>query len=301
MTFSPDYTFALISSFFWALSVPILNVGINRISRHSNFPIFLFWGLLLALSSGTLLLGLGLYLSGSNFDAPFNGYVLGAGFLTFPIATGLYYYSAFALNNQAELASLFAKVKPLFSVFLAVFILGETFQVPSLISVGLIIVGLLIFSRSVIQDGFSWNGILYGLLTALAWSTGEIFVKVGFAPETSIQQTLYALSSALAITFIFVILFTIYNKVRLPALTTFTPFLLHGAFSFGIAYMSFFHSIAIIGVVKSVIITAFWPILALVITGLANHFMGIRTNINLGIWIAGFCFTIASLIQTLNN
>ena len=91
MFFSSEYSFALISSLFWAMSAPILNIGINKIYRRSDFFVLLFLGLLLALISGSLALGLGLYISGSTFEANYNGYVLGAGIFTFPIATGLYY------------------------------------------------------------------------------------------------------------------------------------------------------------------------------------------------------------------
>ncbi|PSJ16066.1 EamA family transporter [Nitrosomonas supralitoralis] len=300
MIHSSEYSFALISVLFWALSAPVLNVGINRIYQHSNFLLCLFFGLLLALLSGSLSLGLGLFVSGSKFHAEYNGYVLGAGIFTFPVATGLYYITAHLLNNQTELASLFAKVKPLFSIFLAILIVDETLSFQSIVSVLLIISGLLLFGRSAVKGYLSWFGLLFGLLTAMAWSIGEIFVRIGFNPETAIEQTFYALSSASIISLLLWILFAVQSKVRLPSLSTFMPFLLHGIFSFGIAYMSFFQSIAVIGVIKSVIITAFWPMFSLILTGLVNYLTDKNTKIASNIWIAAFCFISASLTQLLN-
>ena len=186
-------------------------------------------------------------------------------------------------------------------MFLAVFVLDEVFHTQSIVSVVLIIVGLLLFGRGVIKSRLNLLGLILGILTALAWSIGEIFVKVGFDPETTTIQTFYALSSVSIISILFCGLLTNQQNIRLPSFATFIPFILHGVFSFGIAYVSFFQSIAVIGVVKSVIITAFWPMLSLVLAGFVNLISNKKTNIAFSTWMAALCFICASLLQVLGT
>jgi len=52
------------------------------------------------------------------------------------------------------------------------------------------------------------------------------------------------------------------------------PFCVHGVVSFGIAYSCFFFSIERIGLGKSVLINAFWPILGIIVVSVLRKAQG---------------------------
>jgi len=52
------------------------------------------------------------------------------------------------------------------------------------------------------------------------------------------------------------------------------PFLLHGMVSFWLAYSFFFASIAQLGLTRTIIVTVFWPGLAILLGAIAAYFRG---------------------------
>jgi len=263
----PSYFFAALAALLWAFSAPIINRGLNQLPAEKSVH-GLTCGLLVSLVSGSVTLTL--LTLGAPGSRIFSLYLVIAGVLTFPVATGLYYGCARAFGGRAEFAAQFVKVKPIFSVFLAVAVLRESFKFSSGISLLLIAIGVY-FLWSIGQQGkSSFYAIGLGLLTALSWSLGEILFKLGHHSSMSLDDTLLALLSGTVIGGIATLLTTVFVKhaVRVATCKAFRKwiiyFVLHGVLSFGLAYACFFKSIAVLGVSRTVMITAFWPIASIV-------------------------------------
>jgi len=71
--------------------------------------------------------------------------------------------------------------------------------------------------------------------------------------------------------------------------------MVHGIFSFGIAYSLFFKSISIIG--RTILITAFWPILALIISILLNRLRGRSEKTSVYVIVSAALIVSASVIE----
>jgi len=296
----PDYTHAVISAFLWALSVPIINMGLGCIPKENKFP-YIMVGLFFATISGLLTVYL---ISPINIDltsAYNNTFTVLAGLLTFPIATGLYYVTSSAYNDKAELASQFAKVKPIISFMFAVIILKETFSNWTFISLLFIVAGAALLLYVSIVKYFSLRAFWLGILTATAWSTGELFVSLGFSDSSATSNFYALLSSAIFMLGVIITMSLFAMRPRFHA-KSIIAFSIHGAISFGIAYTLFFHSITTIGLGSTTLITAFWPILALVMTcSVKVVFKKIPCNIPTTTWIASIILLAGSLIAIIST
>ena len=118
-----------------------------------------------------------------------------AGIFTFPVGTGLYYLCGNAYGGKMEIAAQFARVKPIFSVLLAVLFLKEISSSTSYISLISYQHRDSISNHSSWQGTFRWIALVLGLLTACSWSLGEVFIKLGLTARVSIIDTFSALVS----------------------------------------------------------------------------------------------------------
>ncbi|MBV9392090.1 MAG: hypothetical protein JOY96_09385 [Verrucomicrobia bacterium] len=281
----PTHLFAVLAAALWAFSAPVINRGLNRLPKEGRLYGILC-GLLVSLICGSATLSL-LTLGSLGRSAPslymvlrivftflpFAGfvYLVLAGVFTFPLATGLYYGCAHAFGERAEFAAQFVKVKPILSVLLATFLLHESFRLSSAISLVLIIIGVALLLGVNQQCKPSLYAVGLGVLTALSWSLGEIFFKLGHHTETILDDTLLALISGTLLGLIGMLLSTAFIVKRTDRRAVYKAFpnwviyfVLHGILSFGLAYACLFRSIAAVGVSRTVMITSFWPIASLI-------------------------------------
>jgi len=222
-----------------------------------------------------------------------------AGIFTYLVGTGLYYASAHAFSGRTEYASQFAKIKPIFSVLLALLVLNEVITSFSWISLSLIIVAVLILAGGAESGLFSWRAFSLGMLTALSWSIGEMFVKLGIEPDSALQGTFFAMVSATMLLTPVAIAVALKTPVLSYPRIWIIPFLIHGVLSFGIAYTAFFYSITYIGMAPTVLVNAFWPALAMLFgCGVAVWRFG-ECNVHPSIWIAISLLLAGSFIQIL--
>ncbi|OQX38637.1 MAG: hypothetical protein B0D96_00010 [Candidatus Sedimenticola endophacoides] len=278
------------------MSAPILNAGIARLPGEGRVPA-LAAGLLAALCSGTL--GLLPAALPGGVEARVSFWVVLAGLFTFPIATGLYYLAAHAFGTRAELASQFAKVKPLLSILFALLLAGEALDASAWLSAALIMAGTLVIVYGARRGHLSWRALILGLLTALAWALGELFVKIGFDAATSIDSSFVALASSFLLFAVVSTPYLVRQRAVLGRLTYLPFFALHGVLSFGAAYTAFFHSIAVIGLADTILQTAFWPFLALLVTQVWNRLRGEPGHTPLIVWVAAGLLAMGSAVRVL--
>lgn len=297
-----DYIYAVISAIFWATSASIIGAGLSdNFKDKDKVYIKVLLAITIASTSGALTLIFVLIFLNIEFSAEFNYWIILAGVFTYPIATGLYYLSSTKLGNQAEIVSLFVKAKPLFSIPIAFLLFQETILFHSVLALALIGIGIYFLIKGVREQQYTIYGVLYGLATSLSWATGEFFVKAGFNQSEAIQQSLYALICGIVFCSIFLIAYSSAKNIKTTKikLNSYWAFALHGMLSFGIAYTSFFYSITTIGIVRSLLATAFWPILALIISSIANKLAKNQKTISKEIWVAGIILCCASTIEIL--
>lgn len=254
----PDYIFAFMSAILWAVSAPVINYGLEKIPDE-NPTQWISIGLFIAMGTGVLTLSPFVYYINSPIDINF--YLILSGIFTFPLATGAYYLSSHSFSKRAEFASLFSKVKPLLSFALAVLILGESISQYTVLSALLVTLGIALLFVGVKQGSLSGSGVALGLLTALSWSVGEVLMKQGIQGTHPIVATWVALISGMVVFSIIAIPMmpkVLSNPTEIKILW---PFCLHGCISFGVAYSLFFYSVDLIGLGRSALINAFWPIL----------------------------------------
>ncbi len=293
----PDYLFAPLSAVLWALSAPAINSGLRRLPAQRRGAALLV-GLEAAMVCGTLLLAL---LAAPFATGSWNGAVVLAGLLTFPLATGGYYLVALQLGERAELAAQFAKLKPLFSIALALLVLHETVAPATGVALALLMIGLLLLAFGIRRERQSVWPLLMGLATALVWALGELCVRYGFSPDGALDQTLFAL----ALPALLLLPLALWQGRRLQRVGVLqwrwlSPFCLHGALSFALAYACFFRSIALIGLTRTVVITAFWPFLAIVFSWLRQRFRGEPYRIHPALLAAALLLLAASLTQVID-
>ncbi len=288
-----DYIYAILSALLWAVSAPIVNLGIKNLPLENRYSA-IFFVLFCALLAGVMLLFP--FTSDSVFNIyNINIYIILSGIFTFPIATGMYYLSASAFGTRAELASQFAKVKPLFSILFAAIFLNEVIDTSSTIAIVLICLGLLMFVKAAPASHFTWHALLWGVLTAITWAVGEVLVKIGFQEGNTIDNSFIALTSSFVLVTIIVIP-SIKKYFTRNSLCWVMPFAMHGILSFSIAYTCFFKSIITIGLAKTVIVNAFWPALSVLIVYAHKRFNGEIYRVNHYLIVAMVLFVCASII-----
>lgn len=261
----PDYFFAIASALLWALSAPIVNYAIRK-PAFVEQRIHVLAGLMVSLTTGVIVLSV-VVLSLGMFPVIRYELML-AGIFTFPLATGIYYFAGVAFHGRADIASLFSKVKPLFSFFLAIAVLNETVTGYTVYSVILIGIGTLMLITGSRNRQIRFTGVMLGLLTAVFWALGEFFMKVGVSDTHPIAANLSALIAGTIVFLPFAVRPLKLVATSSAGIKSLLPFCAHGVISFGIAYSCFFFSIDRIGLGKSVLINAFWPILGLLVVSM---------------------------------
>lgn len=277
--------YPLASAVLWAVGALFVSLGLERLPARDQATHLLF-ALGASQCAGVIFLGALLLVSGS--VPAFSWWLVAAGVLTFPLATGTYYLASLWFRNQAAVASQFAKVKPLLTLVLGVLLLGERPD-PGAIAAGVLIgVGIGVFVGAAAGGRLAPAAVAVGLLTAVLWSTGELMMALGLTGAPALADTAVALSAgALA----YGVVVTPWILSRRQALVLrpdwLLPFIAHGVISFGLAYGCFFLSLGELGVVRTVAINAFWPILALALATGVDRLRGRVTPIPRSVWLAG--------------
>ena len=298
----PPHVFAALAAALWAFSAPVVNRGLSQLPTKGRF-----YGILCGLSV-SLLSGwatLMLMKLGTPVHSNSSMFLVLAGALTFPLGTGLYYWCSHAFGERAELAAQFIKVKPILSVLLAAVLLGESIRWLSGISLVLVVVGVSFLLSSGQQGKLSIVAVLVGLLTAFSWSLGEIFFKLGNRLDKTFDDTLFALFCGMLLGVVGMLFMTfIVRRVDREAIfEKFSKwamyFILHGVLSFGLAYACLFRSIAAIGVGRSAMITAFWPIASIITSATFVFDKTVQRPVSWHVIAAAAALLTGSLLQLL--
>lgn len=295
--------YALGAAGLWAVSSFVINRGLTGL-RSGSQPAgpAVVVGVLCSLTIGSIALGIasGGEINRSMFDL---NVVLG-GLLTFPIGTGLYYFTSVAYQDRAEVSSQYANVKPALSIALGATLFGETFGRVEFVVSLIIGIGIVVILQEALRLRAGLVPVSLGLALAIAWAGGEAFIRAATDSHTTLQISFGALLSSLVI---FVAALGLYALVVLVApsrahfaLHDFSlqrahaAFCLHGLLSFGLAYTLLFHSIGSMGLSRTIMITVFWPSLALALGIMISRFSGRKYHISGSLITAFLLFTCAS-------
>lgn len=292
---------ALLAVLLWAISAPVINIGLGRLRKASGDQTLL---ILLALTT-CLSAGFAVCWIISGFASPLGAWTVNiglAGILIFPVGTGLYYLCSLAYGDKAEVASQFANVKPAISIMAGVLLFHESFELHEAVVAGIIGLGIVVILSGAIHRSRQVSGVLLGLALAVAWGGGDILVRSASGGTPSLTINLGALFTALILTatasFIYILIRGCHHLKGLRY-SYFLPFVLHGILSFGFAYMFFFESIARIGLSHTILLTVFWPMLALALNYLISRFSKKSYRVPLNVLLASVLFTVASLTHLL--
>ena len=298
----PDYSGALASALLWAVSAQFVSAGYAKGSADTRLP-FLMTGLLVSQLTGLAGLAGLLWWQEGGLSVSTSPYVWLAGLLTFPIATGLYYVAGSRFGGRSDIAAQFAKVKPLFSLLLAVLVLGEPLNSLFSASSLFVVLGVLAFVVSGIKGSITLSALGWGLATSAAWSLGEVMMGLALShgaltSEHMLTATFTALLAGTAASLVFLLPFVrraraVDREIQLHML----PFAVHGVLSFAIGYFCFFHSIARIGLASTVTINAMWPILALMLACGLRRWRGQDCDVPRLVWLAATLLLIGSVLQ----
>lgn len=298
----PDYSSALASALLWAVSAQFVSAGYAKVSTDTRLP-FLMTGLLISQLTGLAGLAGLLWWQEGGLSVNPSPYVWLAGLLTFPIGTGLYYVAGSLFGGRSDIAAQFAKVKPLFSLLLAVFVLGD--PLASLFSPSslFVVLGVLVFVASGIKGSITLTALCWGLATSAAWSLGEVMMGLALSDGAltdghMLAATYTALLAGLAASLPFLLPFVWRAHAADPQMhLRLLPFAVHGVLSFALGYFCFFHSIARIGLASTVTINAMWPILALVLACGVRRWRGQDCDVPTLVWLAAVLLLIGSVLQ----
>jgi uncharacterized membrane protein len=294
----PTYTLPVMSAILWALSAPIINVGLDRIPPRLGIHGVLL-GLFVALISAAISLAMWTWLSGSEINV--NWRLAAAGVLTFPIATGMYYVTAVAFKGQAEVAAQFAKLKPLISIIFATLFVGEALNIDMVLPISLIAAGISVFILTAVRGKITMQAVLLGALTALAWSLGETFMTLGLTGGSPLTDNFVSLVFGVLAILPIMLLFSKKFYFERNALGWWLlPFAVHGIISFSLAYAIFFAALESVGMLRTVVINAFWPLLALLFTYIINRVRRAPYNVPYYAWLAGILLSSGSAVQVWN-
>lgn len=286
---------ALGASLTWALSAPIVSRGISLLP-DTRRPEALIQGLTLAVLVGAALLTP--FALAAGIPTSINVNVVLAGIMTFPVATLLYYLTAHAYGSRADLAVQFARVKPVFSIGLAVLFLGERLTSGDTFSAVLALSGVAVMAFGAARGEFTWPSLFFGLATAGAWALGEMYVGLGFPRGGSASQTWVTLVVALCVLAPLAAWATWRRPVSVRRDWRWARyFALHGAISFAFAYALFFSSIVALGLARTVLVTAFWPVVSLVVATAIGRTRGERVAVPATVWVAAALLLAGSVAQ----
>jgi len=295
----PEYFLALSAAIFWAISTQFINRGLQEIPE-SNRREWVATGLFVSMFFGFLTLTPIAINLEKVLDTNIN--IVLSGIFTFPLATGIYYLTSDKFSKRSEFASVFSRIKPLFSFVVAFLILDELVNKGTIIAIAFVVIGILVLFLGIRLKQLNKEGVFLGIFTALLWSIGEYFMKEGIGSINPILATWVALLSGLVVYSISIPILTNYKIFSLSReIKRMWPFAVHGILSFGIAYSLFFDSISKIGVGKTVLIASFWPIFGLIIGAINRIKKGKSPDIPLTMIIASIFILLGSVIEILNS
>jgi drug/metabolite transporter (DMT)-like permease len=267
-----EYVFALGAAVSWAVSASVVSWGLTalRAEGQRRVPAAIS-AVLVALFVGLMCLAV---VNGFTLPPIAEPLVILGGLLTFPLGTGLYYVVGIEYSDRAEVASQFANVKPVVSIALGVVLFQEAFDLREMVVCGLILVGVALLLVSGWRHRDGWSPVLWGLTLAAAWALGEGCIRAATVDFSALEIAYGALASSLLLVLVGLGLYVAGSAFLPSSAATLTwadlrlrrghiAFALHGLLSFGLAYTLFFESISRVGLSGSVMITVFWPVLAL--------------------------------------
>ena len=293
------YFYPIFSAILWAICVPILNLGLKKIDDGK--PLNILWPLFYSIAIGALFTYFFGLDEAINFQ-PNNQsiYLMLAGILTYPLATGSYYVAGLMFKDRIELASQFSKAKPGLTLLLALTLLPASMQGSfSLLGLILLFMGIGTYIFAGLRKNISLYGAALGLITALLWSFGEITMKYGIGNYGGFAANFYALCYGTLFLLPIVIVMTLMGKIKFQFPTDNIPFLIHGILSFFLAYSLFFSGLDKLGVIPTVVINAFWPLLALIITTLLYKINKQPIHTPKIIWLGSLLFLSSGLVTIL--
>ncbi len=282
----------IIADIGWIISAFIVSRGIKEIKGHysnvfkENDLNGIQIELILKYLSVTLLIGFAaltailIPIFYSNFLS-FSWYIIPAGILLYGAGTALYYFCS-VVYLRAEVASQFARVKPLFAIVFGIFIFNEIFALPDIISFILVCVGISLFLIITIKGKFGFLGLILGVLTALSWAFGEVFINLAYVttPVGVYQPYIFTyhgtLIGLISVVTVYLILFLKNRGIKTERKLNLQPrngegwtiykyFIAHGILSIALGYTTNHIGIYILGLAGAAIITSVWPILSLII------------------------------------
>lgn len=298
----PEYGGALASALLWAASAQFVSAGFVKVEADNRLP-FLMTGLLVSQLAGLVGLAGLLWWQEGVLSVNLSPFVWMAGLLTFPIGTGMYYVAGYAFGGRSDIAAQFAKVKPLFSLLLAVFILGDPLTSLFSPSTLFVVLGVLVFVASGIKGSITLTALCWGLATSAAWSLGEVMMGLALSDgaltdDKMLSATFTALLAGLVASLVFLVPCALHAQAADRQIHRhLLPFAVHGVLSFALGYFCFFHSIARIGLASTVTINAMWPILALLLACGVRRWRGQDCDVPALVWLAALLLLIGSLLQ----
>ncbi len=293
------YLSAISAAVLWAISAQFASVSLKNAPIH-NTKAWMGMGLLIALATGSIVLGFQIQEIGIINEIEIN--IVLAGVFTFVLGTGAYYMAGNSLSKRGEYASIFSKVKPLFSFVIAFLILGESMGSSTAISMGFIVLGIIALFGGVKYEKIDPMGVVWGLVCALFWALGEYFMKIGM--EMGYHPLLATFHAILAGTIVYGILIIPYiinsKSLTKKLVKKQWAFVVHGILSFGLAYPLFFNSINEIGIGQTILVSSFWPIMALILASIIGYFKKDVAKVPKSIIISSVLILTGSLVQILS-
>lgn len=303
LTGIPDYAFAVAAALLWASSAQVIRSSLARMPTSGKAPNILA-GLAISLLTGTVVLGIVTCFTSSDKSLVelLEWELALAGVLTFPIGTGLYYLCGYAYAGRAEFASQFANVKPLFSIGIAILFLGESLGTQELYAAAFLFTGVLSLLLGTVRGAFSWLALALGVALAVTWAAGEAFAKLALSDRSSLAATTMALMIGTVCYLVFALPYVLAKRKHVRFNNHwYWGFVAHGFVSFASAYWCLFESIKRIGLAESVIINAFWPALAVVLSAVVSKFRGRPVALPRSMILATALLLVGSLVRVASD
>jgi drug/metabolite transporter (DMT)-like permease len=305
------FVFLIAAIISWSISAPLIQKGM----KFSNTNFKTAQALLVSFGIGFALLFLFAGRIGTlSFEAMIFSFL--AGLLTFPVGTGLFYFTIGKISAKNVLPFIYLKIP--FALLLSYMILKENFILNINILIGMIVLisGLVLVSRSMNQKKMKQNkeemfrDIAFAVMIPMIWALGEVSIKLGMGGSViyPVVSIFYSLSFGVFITICIVLILSIISikkKLRFVQ-EDFMPrkayiyFAGHGLFSIFIAYTLYYWAIGIGSVSLSVLLVAIWPLLAVLLSIIVEKVQRISFNGNIKLLIIGviLCFVSEVLILT---
>ncbi len=298
------YVFIVSAIFSWAISAPLIQKGMA--TADTRFKIAK--ALMISLGIGYFFL---FFSTGRIGIIPLEQalFSFAAGLLTFPVGTGIYYFTIGKISAKNMMPFLYLKIP--FILFLSYAILGEALvlSINVLLGMLLLVAGLVIVSFSMSRkrlgktEGQRIETILLAVSIPLAWAFGEIAIKLGTWGIEPIRGIFYSLGFGFFTMVGLVLFYSLFKKRKwtrkdyMPG-KSYLYFAGHGFFSIFIAYTLYFWAIGMGSVAFTSLLVAVWPLLAVFLGIIAERLQRIPFTGNLYMLIGGslLCFVSEILI-----